>query len=98
MQKWYVVLGADLGSPLEHIKASLKGGPLSSLMFNVCVGTVIREWLQQVLGDDAGQEGIGETVVGNYAVAFFVGNGLVAARCPEWLQSSSSILINLLNA
>ncbi len=28
-------------------------------------------------------------------VAFFVDNGLVAARCPEWLQSSFQILIAL---
>jgi hypothetical protein len=28
-------------------------------------------------------------------VAFFVNNGLVVARCPEWLQSSFTILVNL---
>ncbi len=35
------------------------GGPLSSLMFNVCVNAVVREWLQQCLGDDAAWIGIG---------------------------------------
>jgi hypothetical protein len=28
-------------------------------------------------------------------VAFFVDDGLVVARCPEWLQSSFTILLNL---
>ncbi len=31
----------------------------------------------------------------NQYIAFFVDDGLVAARCPEWLQSSFSIFINL---
>jgi hypothetical protein len=34
-------------------------------------------------------------LVRNQCIAFFVDNGLVAARCPEWLQSSFNILINL---
>ena len=29
-----------------------QGGALSSLMFNVCVDCVVREWLRQVLGED----------------------------------------------
>jgi hypothetical protein len=32
-------------------------------------------------------------LVHNQCIAFFVDNGLVAARCPEWLQSSFNILI-----
>jgi hypothetical protein len=51
-------------------------------MFNVCVDAVVREWLQQVLGDNAAQGGLGEPAR-NHAVAFFVNDGLVAARCPE---------------
>jgi hypothetical protein len=46
-------------------------------------------------GQDAARVGIGEAVR-DYAVAFFVDDGLVAARCPEWLQSSFTILITLL--
>ena len=38
--------------------------------------------------------GLGEAVR-NYVVVFFVNKGLVAARCPEWLQSSFTILFNL---
>jgi hypothetical protein len=63
-------------------------------MFNVCVDCVIREWLRQVLGEDVAQDGVGN-LVRNQCIAFFVDNGLVAARCPEWLQSSLDILITL---
>jgi hypothetical protein len=38
--------------------------------------------------------GIGEAVR-DHVVAFFVDDRLVAARCPEWLQSSFTILIHL---
>ncbi len=34
-------------------------------------------------------------MVCNQCIAFFVDDGLVAARCPEWLQSSFNILITL---
>ncbi len=63
-------------------------------MFNVCVDCVVREWLQLVLGDDAARNGVKE-VVRDYCIAFFVDDGLVAARCPVWLQSSFNILIKL---
>jgi hypothetical protein len=63
-------------------------------MFNVCVNGVVREWLWQCLEDDAALLGIGEAVR-HYVVAFFVDDGLVAARCPEWLQSSFTILIDI---
>ena len=63
-------------------------------MFNVCVDCVVREWLQQVLEDDMARDSVGEAVCNHY-IAFFVDDGLVAARCPVWLQSSFNILIKL---
>jgi hypothetical protein len=63
-------------------------------MFNVCVDCVIREWPQQVLGEDVTRDGLGEAAR-DHMVAFFINDRLVAARCPEWLQSSFQILIAL---
>jgi hypothetical protein len=34
-------------------------------------------------------------MVRDQCIVFFVDNGLVAARCLEWLQSSFDVLINL---
>ena len=63
-------------------------------MFIVCIDCVVREWLWQVLGEDVAQGGVGN-LVRNQCIAFFFNNGLVAARCPEWLQVSFDILITL---
>ena len=86
--------GGNFGEPFGAGRGVTQGGPLSGLMLNVCVNAVVREWLQQVLGDDAAQGGLGEAVH-DYAVTFFVDNRLVAVRCPEWLQSSFTNLVNL---
>jgi hypothetical protein len=86
--------GGNFGESFSAGRGVTQGFPLSSLMFNVCVDAVVREWLRLMLGDDAAREGIGDAVR-DYVVAFFVDNGLVAARCPVWLQSSFTILVNL---
>ncbi len=86
--------GGNYGESFGAYRGVTQGGPLSSLMLNVCVNCVIREWLRQVLGEDAARDGLGEAAR-DHMVAFFVDDGLVAARCPEWLQSSFQILIAL---
>ncbi len=47
-----------------------------------------------MLGVDVARNGVGDSAR-NQCITFFVDNGLVAARCPEWLQSSFTILITL---
>jgi hypothetical protein len=86
--------GGNYGEPFGAYKGVTQGGPFSSLMFNVCVDCAIREWLHQVMGDKVAWEGVGDAARDQY-IAFFVDDGLVSARCPEWLQSSFDILIKL---
>jgi hypothetical protein len=86
--------GGNYGLPFGAHCGVTQGGALSILMFNLCVDCVIGEWLRQVLGEDVAQGGVGN-LVRNQCIAFFVDNGLVAARCPEWLQTSFDILITL---
>jgi hypothetical protein len=86
--------GGNFGEPFGTGRGITQGGPLSSLMFNVCVDAVVREWLRQCLGDNAALMGIVEAVH-DHVVTFFVNDVLVTARCPEWLQSSFTILIDL---
>jgi hypothetical protein len=74
--------GGNFGEPFNAGRGVLQGGPLSGLMFNICVNAVVREWLRQVLEDNAAQRGLGEAAH-NHAVAFFVDDGLVVARFPE---------------
>jgi hypothetical protein len=82
--------GGNFGEPFGAGQGVMQEGALSSLMFNVCVDAVVKEWLRQCLGEDAALLGIGEALR-DHVVMFFVNNGLVMARCPEWLQSYFTI-------
>jgi hypothetical protein len=86
--------GGCYGSPFNAKRGVTQGAPLSLLMFNVCVDAVVREWLHQMLDDDAAREGIGDNVA-QWLVAFYIGDGLVASRNPVWLQLSFDILVGL---
>jgi hypothetical protein len=66
--------GGNFGEPFSAGWGVMQGGPLSGLMFNICVDAVVREWLWQVLGDNAAQGGLGEAAR-NHTVAFFVNDG-----------------------
>jgi hypothetical protein len=74
--------GGNYGLPFEAHRGVTQGGPLSSLMFNICVDCVVKEWLRQVLGEDIARGGVGD-LVRDQCIAFFVDDGLVAAKCQE---------------
>jgi hypothetical protein len=86
--------GGSYGSPFAAFQGVTQGAPLSSFLFNVCVDAVVREWLHQMLGDDAARQGIGDEVA-KWMVAIYIDNELVASRDPVWLQSSFDILVGL---
>ena len=85
--------GSSFGKPFGASRGILQEGPLSSLMFNVCVDAVIREWFCRTIGEEATH---GEFAVAcREIVAFFVDNGLVGLRDPVWLQRALNILVTL---
>ncbi len=86
--------GGKYGEPFNAKRGITQGGPLSSLMFNVCVDAIVREWLCQTLDKDIARDGIGNRVA-KMLVAFYVNNGLVASCDPFWLQELFDILIGL---
>jgi hypothetical protein len=45
-------VGGNYGEPFNAERGITQGGLLSSLMFNVCVDAVVREWLYQMLDED----------------------------------------------
>jgi hypothetical protein len=45
--------GVNYGKPFNTKRGVSQGGPLSSLMSNVCVNAIVREWLHQMLDEDA---------------------------------------------
>jgi hypothetical protein len=86
--------GGSYGEAFSAERGVTQGGPLSSLMFNVCVDAVIREWLHRTLGEDAARDGIGDCVA-QILVKFYVDDGLIASRDPVWLQESFDLLVGL---
>ncbi len=70
--------GGNYGEPFNAERVVTQGGPLSSLMFDVCVDAVVREWLYQTLDEDIAQDGIGDRVA-KILVAFYVEDRLIAS-------------------
>ena len=86
--------GGNYGEPFNAESNVTQGGPLSSLMFNVCADALVMEWLCQTLDKDAAQDGVGDRVV-DFPVAFYVDDGLIASPNPVWLQEPFDILSGL---
>ena len=77
------------GNYLEVFSAErgiTQGGPLSSLMFNVCVHAVAREWLHQMLGDEAACDGLRDHTA-EILMAFYIDDGLLASCDPVRLRN-----------
>jgi hypothetical protein len=86
--------GGNYGETFNAERGVTQGGPLSSLMFNVCVDAIVREWLCRTLDKDIARDGIGN-LVAKILVAFYVNDGLIASCDPFWLQESFNIIIRL---
>jgi retron-type reverse transcriptase len=72
-----------------------QGGPLSSLIFNVVVDAVVREWLRWTLDNKATRDGLTLAQSATRMVSFYVDDGVLSARDPMWLQSALDVLITL---
>jgi hypothetical protein len=86
--------GGNYREPFNAERGVTQGSPLSSLMFNVCVDAVVREWLCQMLDKDIAHDGIGNQVV-KILVVFYIDDGLIASHDPFWLLELFDILIGL---
>ncbi len=76
-----------MGKLFSAYRGVTQGGPLSSLMFNVCVDVVIREWLWRTMNKEAAHGMFAEA--SREIVVFFVDDGLVGLREPVWLQGAT---------
>jgi hypothetical protein len=70
--------GGNYGEPFIAERGVTPGGPLSSFIFGVCVDAVVREWLYQMLDEDAARDGIADRVA-EILVPFYVDGGLLAS-------------------
>ena len=83
--------GGSFGKPFATFRGITQGGPLSSIMFNVSVDAVIREWLHRTINEEAASWVFSE--VCREIVVCFVDDGLVGSRDPVWLQSAMDVLV-----
>jgi hypothetical protein len=72
-----------------------QGEPLSSLIFNLVVDAVVREWLCRMLDNKAARDGLTMAQSATRMVSFYVDDGVLSARDPVWLQSALDVLITL---
>ncbi len=86
--------GGNYGELFSTKRGVTQRSLLSSLMFNVCVDAIVREWLHQTLGEEAALNGLGEHVV-EILVAFYINDRLIVSCDPVWLQESFDVLIGL---
>ncbi len=87
--------GGCYGDPFTAHRGVTQGGPLSSLIFNVVVDAVVREWLRRTLDNDGAQDGLLMAQMATQMVSFYVDDGVLLARDPVWLQSAFDVLITL---
>ena len=76
--------------PFKSERGVTQGGPLSSTIFNLMVGAIVREWIFQM--EAAGFDTADISLV---AVVFYVDDGLIAARNATLLQDVFDLLMDL---
>jgi hypothetical protein len=88
-------IGGCYGDPFIAYCGVTQGGPLSSLIFNLVVDAVVREWLRWMLDKKATKDGLTMAQSATQMVSFYVDDGVLSAREPVWLQSALDVLITL---
>lgn len=84
----------NYGDPFRAGRGVTQGGPLSPTLFNLLVDAVTREWLVQVLGDEANTEW-GRQTRRALCAFFYVDDAFLASRNPVFLQGALDVLVNL---
>ncbi len=88
----------NYGQPFQAGRGVTQGGPLSAKLFNILVDAVAREWkrlMRETLDfGDAGEEQK-EAMLGELFAIFYVDDGYIASRDPEFLQKALDMLVEI---
>jgi len=86
----------NYGMPFQVGRGVTQGGPLSAKLSNILVNAVAREWMrlmQETLdfGDIVEYEQ--EAILRELFAIFYIDNGYIASRDPDFLQQALDILV-----
>ena len=86
--------GGSYGRRFRAGRGVTQGGPLSPRLFNLVVDAVVREWLRQVLGDEAARGEIG-LEIRRLLTCFYIDDGVLASADATFLQDAFDRLVDL---
>ena len=78
------------GDPFRSEGGVTQGGSVSPKVFNILVDAIVREWIHQILGDEAATEGYGDTCL--LLAILYTDDGYIASRSKQQLQDALDIL------
>ena len=86
--------GGHYGRRFRAYRGVTQGGPLSSRLFNLMVDAVVRQWLKQMIGEEAarGKKSVDIRIL---LVCFYIDDGVLASADPAFLQRAFDALVEL---
>ena len=82
------------GKPFKAQRGVTQGGPVSPKIFNIMVDAIVREWISQLVGDEAVSTGLKDAIKILLAI-FYADDGYIASRSKEQLQEAIDLLAEL---
>jgi len=82
------------GTPFKAHRGVTQGGPVSPKIFNIMVDAMVREWIRQLVGDEAASTGLKDAIKLLLAI-FYADDGYIASRSKEQLQEAIDLLADL---
>jgi hypothetical protein len=85
----------NYSTPFKAVWGITQGGPLSAKLFNVLIGAVAREWLQELRKGSALEPDEINHLMATFFATFYVDDAYLASCDPEFLQRVLDILVNI---
>ena len=88
----------NYGKQFKAGRGVTQGGPLSAKLFNILVDAVAREW-KRLMRETLDFGGVGEeereVMIGELFAIFYVDDGYIASRDPDFLQRALDMLVEI---
>ena len=82
------------GEPFRAHRGVTQGDPVLPKIFNIMVDAIVREWIRQLVGNEAASEGLKGAIRLLLAI-FYADDGYIASRSEEQLQEAIVLLADV---